>query len=423
MIRKLGMAALILIATTMLAGSPVVLGDSWPGYRNLIGDGVSDATLPVTNGNANLDVLWKAPTGSGFSSFAVDETKAITIGTETENGKKTARLIAFNRETGDRLWTFDLATVDYGRGGGDAGAPGNRGGDGPRTTPRIDGDHVYVFDANMTVFCVEANNGSLVWKRDLLTQNEGRNIKWENASAPLVTNRIVIVGGGGPGQSLLGLDKKTGDVVWAVGDEIITHASPTLAKIHGKPQAIFFTQSGLVSVGIQNGEILWRAQFPFSTSSAAAPVVAGNRVYCSAGYNVGAGLFEVKQDGSVDELWFKSNKLMNHWSTPVYKDGYLYGIYEFKKYGKAPLQCVELSTGKIIWSERGFGPGNVILIGDQLVVLSDSGELVITPATPDGFAPIARRKVVSGKCWSTPAYADGVIYVRSTTEGAAISVK
>ena len=98
---------------------------------------------------------------------------------------------------------------------------------------------------------------------------------------------------------------------------------------------------------------------------------------------------------------------MNHWSTPVEKDGYLYGIYEFKKYGTAPLQCVELATGEIKWKERGFGPGNCILVGDKLVVLSDAGEVAIVKASPDQYTELAKADILSGKCWSTPAFSNG----------------
>ena len=104
------------------------------------------------------------------------------------------------------------------------------------------------------------------------------------------------------------------------------------------------------------------------------------------------------------------------------KDGYIYGIFEFKKYGKAPLQCVEMATGEIKWSERGFGPGNCILVGDKLVVLSDAGELVIVEANPESYDELSRTKVLEGKCWSTPAFSDGRVYVRSTTEGACVAL-
>ena len=121
-------------------------------------------------------------------------------------------------------------------------------------------------------------------------------------------------------------------------------------------------QSGLIALAAETGELAWTSQFPFSVSTAASPVSSGNQIFCSAGYGVGAGLFSVNGSKEAEEVWFKPNELMNHWSTPVVHDGHLYGIFEFKKYGRAPLQCVELSTGEIKWSHSGFGPGNCILV-------------------------------------------------------------
>ena len=184
---------------------------------------------------------------------------------------------------------------------------------------------------------------------------------------------------------------------------------------------IFFVQSGLVSINADTGEELWRTDFPFSVSTAASPVVDDDLVYCSAGYGVGAQLVEVS-DATTEKKWFKANRLMNHWSTPLVFKGHLYGIFEFKKYGKAPLQCVELATGEIKWSERGFGPGNCILVGDKLVALSDAGDVVLVDAKPDEYKELGRIKAVEGKCWSTPAFSNGHIYVRSTEEAACLKV-
>ena len=112
--------------------------------------------------------------------------------------------------------------------------------------------------------------------------------------------------------------------------------------------------------------------------------------------------------------------IANHWSTPVAKDGYLYGMFSFKKYGVGPLKCVEVATGQVKWEQPGFGAGNVTLVGDKIIALSDKGELVTAEAAPGAYKEIARAKVLNGKCWSTPAFSDGRIYVRSTTEGACL---
>ena len=107
----------------------------------------------------------------------------------------------------------------------------------------------------------------------------------------------------------------------------------------------------------------------------------------------------------------------NHWSTPVYHRGHLYGMFSFKEYGSGPLKCVELATGKVKWEQPNFGAGNVILAGDTVLALSDAGELVTVEPNPATYREISRAKVVTGKCWSTPTLANGRIYVRSTREG------
>ena len=115
--------------------------------------------------------------------------------------------------------------------------------------------------------------------------------------------------------------------------------------------------------------------------------------------------------------------MMVHWSTPLYYKGHLYGIFGFKEYGKAPLQCVDLLTGKIRWSQKGFGPGNLIRTGNTLLVLSDDGELIITEANTEKYIEHKRRKILSGKCWSTPILIDKLILARSTKEAIALPIR
>ena len=91
-------------------------------------------------------------------------------------------------------------------------------------------------------------------------------------------------------------------------------------------------------------------------------------------------------------------------------------MFSFKKYGQGPLQCVELKTGKVKWSKDGYGPGNVILAGKNLLALSDIGELAVVAADPSGYKELGRRKVIGGKCWSTPVISEGKVFARSTTE-------
>ena len=402
---------LTLVLTVLLPFTGSAIADSWPQYRGPMGDGKSTESL----GDAlTLKPVWKVPTELGFSSFAIADGRAFTqiLANDAET------LVALDAKTGNELWRKPLGPSDW-RGGGGAGTPDNRGGDGPRSTPSTDGRHVFVYDAHLVLFCFEAKSGNLVWKRDVMQEFAGRNIKWHNATSPLLDGDRIYVGGGGAGQSFIAFAKETGKVIWKSGDEEITHATPVVTSMDGRKQVIYFTQFGLVSVDAGTGDEVWRRKFKFQTSTAASPIPDGDLVYCSAGYGVGAGLFRVG-GSEVERIWVKPNKLMNHWSTPVVHGGHLYGIFEFKKYGKAPLNCVELKTGEIKWSKRGFGPGNCILVDDKLLVLSDAGELVVARATPAEYEELSRTEVLKGKCWSTPAYSNGRVYVRSTEEGACL---
>ncbi len=417
-----------ILPTTLFAVLTIAASQSraadWTQYRGAQGDGVSAEVILSTDWKAKPPkVLWKSPTPLGFSSMAVADGRAFTIvAREAAGGEKLEFCIALNAETGKEIWAVPLNASDYGHDGGNAGARDNKGGDGPRSTPTVDGNLVFVYDSHMVLTCLNATDGSVVWKHDVVGEFEGRKIKWLNATSPILAGDAVCVGGGGSGQTFLAFNRNNGELIWKSGDETITHATPRLAEIGGTQQMIFFAQSGLVSLTPGDGKELWRAEFPFSVSTAASPVVAGNRVFCSAGYSVGSQVVEVSANQKVEKLWFQKNKLMNHWSTPVAHNGYLYGIFEFKKYGHAPLQCVEIETGEIKWSTRGFGPGNCILVGDKLVVLSDAGEVVLVSATPEKYEELGRVKAIEGKCWSTPAFSNGRIYVRSTEEAACLVV-
>jgi len=270
------------------------------------------------------------------------------------------------------------------------------------------------------LYCLEAEKGELLWDVDLMADYGGRNITWQNAASPLLEGDLVFVAGGGEGESLLAFHQESGALAWKSHDERITHATPIATTIHGVRQVIFYMRSGLISVSPGDGEELWRIEYPFRTSTAASPVVYEDIVYCSAGYGVGAGAFRLTEsDGewSSESIWRKRNRLMNHWSTPICRDGYLYGMFSFKEYGDGPMKCVDIRTGDELWSADGFGPGNCILVGDDLVALTDAGEVVLVEATPDAYTEVSRAQLLEGKCWSTPAFAEGDVFIRSTEEG------
>jgi outer membrane protein assembly factor BamB len=400
----------------LFASLAVLFHSDWPQYGGPSGDRTAAGSLvapSLPSGNSKSG--WKVPLTDGLSSFTVAAGKAYTLVTR----ERRETLVALDAASGQELWSAPLGQVEY-DGGGDAGTDENKGGDGPRSTPSVADGRVVAYDAALGLACFDAASGKPLWRHDVLAEFSGRTIRWQSAASPLIEGGKVFVVGGGAEESLLAFDLKDGAVVWARGDETMTHATPTAATLHGVRQVIFFVQSGLIACAPDSGAELWRTEFPYRTSTAASPVVHGDVVFCSAGYGVGAAAWRIEKQGNAlvpTLLWRAPNKLINHWSTPVAKDGHLYGMFSFKEYGKGPLKCVDLATGEERWSKDGFGPGNVILVGDTLAALSDAGELVLVAAEPGAYKEHARADVLEGKCWSMPAYSGGALFLRSTREG------
>jgi outer membrane protein assembly factor BamB len=189
---------------------------------------------------------------------------------------------------------------------------------------------------------------------------------------------------------------------------------------------IFFCQTGLESVAVKDGTLLW--SFPFKVRIAgASAVVSGDIVYCSAGYNMGGAACKISRQGAgftATPLWQSpgNENVANQWSTPVCIDGCLYGMFSHGKLNVGPLKCVDIATGAVKWSQPGFGQGNTISVDGKVLALADSGDLVVVEAAPQAYKELARVKAVAGKCWSTPAVSNGCIFVRSTDEGACLQV-
>lgn len=394
----------------------------WPQYRGANSDGTSPETNILKSWpQEGPRVVWKAPIGESFGSFAVSQGKAFAF---FERGGNEV-CVALDAATGKELWATPIDKTIFER----------QGGNGPRSTPTVDpgsaGGRVYVLGTYLKLACLNAADGKVVWQHDIQAAFDGQNgtsgiNKWGSASSPVVEGDLVLVAGGGEGQSLLAFNKTTGALAWKKHTEKITHATPTPATLHGVRQVIFFTQSGLVSVEPKSGDVLWRFAFPWQTSTASSPIVYQDMVYCSAAYNVGAGACKVEKTATgwkATQLWRTPSELMNHWTTPVCKDGYIYGIFGTARDGAAPLKCIEMATGKEMWSKPGFGGGGATtLVDGHVLVQGDKGPLVLVEATPKAYNEVARAQPLGGKCWTMAVVANGRIYARNTKEGICLDV-
>ena len=369
--------------------------------------------------------VWEIPTGGGFSSFVTGNGKAFTVVPTNAQGKMRETAVAVDRKTGKTLWQTPLGEGGY-RSGGERGAEGNDGGDGPRATPVFFKNLVFVFGGRFDLHALDHETGKVVWKRDLIKEFGGHEITWSNAAAPLIVGERVLVAGGGAKQTFLAFRPDSGEVLWKTGSDRATHSTPVVATIHGQEQAIFLVERGLVSLDPATGKELWHYPFPYRTSTAASPVVWNDIVNCAAAYGVGGAACQVKRNGDtweVTELWrTPGNEVAAHWSTAVVHEGYLYGLYGHRDFGKNSMKCVDIRTGKVLWDQPGFGPSQVIMAGNRIVATTDYGQLVVVEPTPSGFRELARKKVIDGKVWASPAISDGQLLLRSTTKGVCLQL-
>jgi outer membrane protein assembly factor BamB len=410
----------LVLALAVITGARPAAGAEWSHIAGPAHDRKTTESVPTTWPSGGPRKVWEISANGGFSSFVTGDGLAYTVVSARGTGSRET-VIAVDRKTGKTLWETPLGTARYAQ-GGDRGVRGNDGGDGPRATPVFADDRLFVFGANFDLYALEAATGKIIWKRDLIREFGGSALHWQNAASPLVMGDRVLVAGGGRNQAYLAFRTDNGEVLWKAGTDRATYSTPILATIHGKAQAIFMAERGIVSRDPVDGRELWHYPFPYRTATAASPVVWNDIVHCTAGYGVGGAACRVTRKGDtwdVTELWRSpgNRDTAAHWSTAVVHDGFLYGCYGHGEYGSGSFKCIDIRTGKVRWQKPGFGHGQVIMAGNRLLATSDAGRLVLIEPTPTAYREIAKANVIDGKVWASPALSDGQILVRSTKKG------
>ena len=384
------------LALCLAAGA--VLAADWPQYRGPNRDGISRETgLLKSWPQGGPKVLWKAPSGDGYSHMAVTGGRLYTmIGQGADEV-----VVAHDAATGKQVWRV-RADAKY----------SSDQGDGPRSTPVVDGGMVYALSAGGKLLALNAQTGKEVWRHDLRAEMGAKPPQWGISTTPLVEGNLLLVDvGGSDGKSLAAFDKKTGKVVWTSQTDKAGYSAPIGITVNGVRMVIFFTGSSVVAVTPADGKLLWRV--PWRTDwdvNAATPIfIAPDKLYVSSGYDTGAGLFRIKAAGKlamVEEVW-KSRGMKNQFSSSVFHNGHIYG------FDNRTLKCIEAATGEEKWKQGGLGHGSLILADGHLIVLSESGRLVLAEATPAAYREKAGAEVLSGRCWVAPTLANGVLYVRN----------
>lgn len=390
------LAALVLIpAVALCANWPQFLGPNRDGVYP--GDDVVEA-FPA-DGPA---IIWEKNVGAGFSNPVVANGRLILF--HRLGGKEVVE--ALEAETGNPVWRFESETSYRDDFGFD---------EGPRAAPTVSGGQVYTFGAQGMLHCLQLAGGGKIWSLDTHKEFGVKKGFFGAAGSPLVDGQRVFLNvGGKDGAGLVALDKDTGRLVWKATDDGASYASPILANLGGKPHLLAFTRAGLVGVNPATGEryfqFPWRARSNASVN-AATPLVIDDLIFLSASYGTGAVLLRVNGT-KLEKVWSGEESLTNHYSTGVYYDGHVYGYHGRQEYGQS-VRAIELRTGKVRWSEESFGAGTVTRVGDRLLLMRESGELVMIRATPERFEVISRAQILPGTVRAYPALADGLLYIRS----------
>ncbi|HEX7859429.1 MAG TPA: PQQ-binding-like beta-propeller repeat protein [Verrucomicrobiae bacterium] len=392
-----------------------VLAADWPQWRGPNRDGhVPAGSKMITKLPGEPKVVWKMKAGAGLASPVVAGDKVFHF----DAVEKRETLHALKRETGEKIWSVVIDETFH----------DNQGPDGPRCTPLVDGEKVYAVSCRGKLVCLNVADGKEVWSKSYVEDfgavfiGEKGNIpgaaRHGNNGTPLIVgNRLYALAGGTNGAGVVCLEKNSGKLIWKSQNDMAAYAPPEIAKAGGMEQLLAFTVDGLIGLDPASGDLFWRV--PIKTAygrHVTAPVWHEDVVVVSSHQ---AGLIGTKVSGKHGEQAWVSKESAINTASPVAKGNYLYGIGARKD-----LICVEISSGKQMWSKEGYfqtsadkAYGGFILVGENVLCLTDTGSLVMFAADPMGFREVGQAQVC-GANWCNPAYADGRLYLRDGNKGA-----
>lgn len=375
--------------------------DDWPQWRGPQRTGISAEKVEPWSG-ANPTIAWKADIGLGFSSTVVGGGRVYATGHANENDT----LSCFDADKGTTLWkhTYPSELGDKYFEGGTTG------------TPTIDGDRVYLLGRWGDLFCFDAATGKIRWQANLQKDGQFPIPSWGFSGAPVVFENLLVVNVGDAG---VALDKMTGKVAWASAAQECGYSTPYPLRRGDETLLVIGSAKSYVAVDAKTGKEAWRVKWVTQYGvNAADPVIQGDLMFLSSGYGKGGALFRLGK-GEPEVVW-QNKSLATQMNAAVLIGGHLYAV-DGDSDKKTFLKCVDAAAGTVKWSQPLAGGGALTAAGADLVVIGGTGDLMIAPASPDGFKTTARAPVVQGKCWSVPVVANGRIYVRSA-EGQLVCV-
>ena len=403
-------ALALALATTAGTGGQSNPPD-WPQWQGPDRTGLSKDTGLLKQWPASgPPLVWSiSDIGAGYGSISL---KGDRIFVQGSRGRQSV-VFSLNRADGKGVWSKAL---------GPAG--NNDRGHGPRGTPTVDDDRLYVLTENGDLVCLKAQDGAAVWQRNILKEFGGHNISWLISESPLVDGNMVIVTPGGRGAGIVALDKMSGKTIWTskeLSDEA-GYASLVAADVQGVRTLMTLTSEAGVGVRASDGKLMWRYK-PVSnnTANVTTPIVHDNKVFYASDYGTGGALLGLTAQGGevkAQEIYF-TREMQNHHGGVVLVDGYLYG------FNNSILTCLDFATGKLMWRHRSVGKGAITYADGHLYLLGEDNIVGLAEASSAAYKEKGRFKIADQgwPSWAHPVVIGGRLYIRNQATLAAYDIR
>ena len=429
-----------LLVACLLIAAPGAQADDWPEFRGKGRLGVWHETGILERfPDDGLSVVWRTPINRGYSGPAVADGRVFVSDFARTSGLAgIERAVCLDERTGEILWTHEW----------EANYAGISWDEGPRATPTVDGDRVYVQGAAGTLMALDAATGEPLWSRHYREEYGADMPIFGFSSSPLVDGeRLIVLAGGVPDAKVVALDKRTGEEIWrALSSEESSPGvgQPVIIEASGVRQLIVWHPVALSSLDPETGEVFWEQPFRVDFDmTVAVPVQYGRELFVTTFYN-GPLMLTLDADRPAARVRWKGDSnseiltvgLHSVLATPFIVDGYIYGV---GSYGQ--LRCLDAATGERIWETQAvtverarWASAFIVRHEDRFFINNDRGDLIIARMTPEGYEEISRTHLIAPTSepgnrreletvnWSHPAYANQRIYARNDEEIIAASL-
>lgn len=387
-----------LVVASGLVSAPAAQAPDWFQWRGPNRDGHSAETGLLQQWPANGPPLkWRAGgAGTGYSSFAASNNRLFTLGARDN----VEYAIAFDAASGKRLWESAIGQRFR-----------NEMGDGPRSTPTVEGDRVYVFGGSGEIAALDAASGRKIWAVNVVQQFGGTTPYWGYSESPLIVGDRIVLNAGGRRASIVALDKTGGKTLWQNHSDEAGYSSPMVLRTGSLQQVVFFTAARTLAVDPRDGRLLWSYNRASNrTANIATPVVRDNRVFVSSDYGTGAALLDVKAAGNIasaQEVYF-TREMRNHHASSVVVGDHIYG------FSSSILTALRFATGESAWRHRSVGKGSLIYADQRLYLYSEQGVVGLAEASPTEYRERGRFSITQSgpQTWSHPIITNGTLIIR-----------